>query len=122
MQPVVPRSPNVRIRSKHFSSSSTFGDEQVETVTDAEGRYRLDGLPPGYSRELIALPEGDAPYLPAEFRPPRGKAFQTSQFDMALVRGVWVAGRVLEKESQRPVRGQVRYYPWFDNPLDRRAS
>jgi hypothetical protein len=39
-----------------------------------------------------------------------------NKLDINLKRGVWVTGRVLEAGSGKPVRGQVAYYVFRDNP------
>ena len=36
--------------------------------------------------------------------------------DINLKRGVWITGRLIDRETQKPVRGQVEYYVFVDNP------
>jgi hypothetical protein len=36
--------------------------------------------------------------------------------DINLKRGVWVSGRLMDHKTQRPIRGQVEYFVFADNP------
>ena len=36
--------------------------------------------------------------------------------DINLKRGVWVTGRIIDGETRKPVRGQVEYFVFVDNP------
>ena len=38
------------------------------------------------------------------------------KLDINLKRGVWVTGRVIEADTGKPVRAQVEYYVFADNP------
>ena len=42
--------------------------------------------------------------------------------DIKLKRGVWVTGRLIDSETRKPVRGQVEYFVFVDNPHIRSLS
>ena len=106
----------------------------VESVTDARGRYRLVGLPRGREGYLLALPPSDAPYAdrfkaamgmpPDEAMPYLRARFAVGDeggigpvsLDVALKRGVWVTGRVVDAETNAPASAQVSYFVFSDNP------
>ncbi len=108
--------------------------EYVQAITDAQGRYRLVGLPRGREGYVVAVAPVDFPihgYLKAALKVPRdenlpylrarvevGEASGTGpiRLDINLKRGVWVTGRVIEEETGKPVRAQVEYFVFVDNP------
>jgi RNA polymerase sigma factor (sigma-70 family) len=89
------------------------GDAQA--VTDAQGRYRLVGLPKAGQRRLILTPAADQPYLWAarELPDDPGLAAQTADFE--LTRGVVVTGRIYDKATGKPAEGSLGYVPLPDN-------
>ena len=122
----------IMVRGEHRLE---FGSgEFVHAVTDAQGRYRLVGLPQGQEGHVLAVAPGDFPYYgrrkarlqvpPDESLPylrarvPVGKSDGPGpvHLDINLKRGVWVTGRLIDRETQKPVRGQVEYFVFVDNP------
>jgi RNA polymerase sigma factor (sigma-70 family) len=107
--------------------------EHVHTITDAQGRYRLVGLPQGQEGHVLAIPPCDFPYFgrrkaqlkvpPDESLPYLHAQVPVGQspgpgpvhLDINLKRGVWVTGRLIDHEKQKPVRGQVEYFVFADN-------
>jgi RNA polymerase sigma factor (sigma-70 family) len=106
----------------------------VRTITDADGRYRLVGLPLGREGELVAAPACDLsagrnwwgidprlpadrcpPYFQAEVTVPKSPGTEPVQLDIALSRGVRVTGRILDKDTGKPVSGRVAYFVFDDN-------
>jgi hypothetical protein len=107
----------------------------VRTMTDAQGRYRLVGLPLGREGKLVAVPACDLsagrnwfgidPRLPADRCPPyfgaavpvgNSPGKEPVHLDIALNRGVRVTGRIIDKDTGKPVRGRVGYFAFDDNP------
>ncbi len=88
----------------------------VATV-DADGRYRLGGLPEGSKLTLSALPTDDLPY-PATSRPVEvGRGPGPLRLDLPLKRGVWVNGRVIDRATGQPSpRARVEYFVFVANP------
>ena len=94
--------------------SSSREREHLATRTDANGVYRIFGLPVGDGNKLVAFTTGDIPYVPV------GHSIDTStgdarvQQDFRLKRGVWAAGRAYDAQSKQPLTGELSYY-WFRN-------
>jgi RNA polymerase sigma factor (sigma-70 family) len=87
----------------------------IRTTTDKEGRYRLVGLPKGEDNRLLAVAH-DLPYLPVSKKVENTHGLEAVTVDFALKRGVWVTGRVTEKNTGKPLSGGVGYYCFSDNP------
>jgi Carboxypeptidase regulatory-like domain len=99
-------------------------DGLVRTTTDKDGRYRLVGLPKGPGNKLIAAggygywaPANDLPYLAAIREVGDTPGLEPITIDVALKRGVWVKGRILDKATGKPVVGGFDYFCFEDHPL-----
>ncbi len=108
--------------------------EYVECISDAQGRYRLVGLPRGQEGSIVAIPPCDFPYYgsrKAQLNVPADEALpylrskvrvettllrDAIPLDIRLKRGVWVTGRIIDQATREPVAGQVQYYVFADNP------
>ncbi len=105
------------IKAAVFDESSMIWAEGIEAVTDAEGRYRLDGLPRAAAYRLFIKTAKGIPYTNATFRAPAGSpGMEPVSFDLAMKRGVFVRGRATDKATGRPIRGHANYYAFGDNP------
>jgi protocatechuate 3,4-dioxygenase beta subunit len=90
-----------------------WGDE-ARTVTDAEGKFRLIGLPKG-SRYSLRTGGGPRGYLPAEKPLADTAGLGPLSLDFELVRGVRVRGRVTDRTTGKPVVSALWYFPLSDN-------
>lgn len=107
----------LKIQAAVFEESSLIWAEGVEARTDAEGRYRLDGLPKAPAYRLFITSSPGLPYTNAILKAPaESPALEPVAFDFALKRGIVVRGTVRDKAIGRPVRGTVNYYAFSDNP------
>ena len=52
------------IRSYKLADSEVSNTDIVHTNSDAQGRFRLVGMPPGAGNEVVIAPPIDQPYLP----------------------------------------------------------
>ena len=88
-----------------------FASDIVWTHTDAEGRFRLEGAPPGTGVRVD--PAGlKTPYLESAF----GATKLADDANLPLARGVLVEGRVIVKgQGGKPVPADVRYFPARQN-------
>jgi RNA polymerase sigma factor (sigma-70 family) len=93
-----------------------YSENAVYAHTDAEGRYRLVGLPKAAERRLIFLSgDKDAAYLGQSKTLPEGEGLTPITADVELARGVVITGRVTDKETGKPIVGGVRYVPLSGN-------
>jgi RNA polymerase sigma factor (sigma-70 family) len=115
---------------------ATFGNpvDYVQAITDAQGHYRLVGLPRGREGNLLALPpvdfplslkrqaaielprDEDLPYVRARVKVGEPGGTGTFKLDINLKRGTWVSGRVVEEDTRKPRRAQLEYFVFVDNP------
>jgi RNA polymerase sigma factor (sigma-70 family) len=94
------RLPDVRLVANGQATSF-----QVETTTDAEGRFRLDGLPKCPSYEIRAVPlTGTDPYLGAKVTVPDTDGFAPIETAFELPKGIIVTGRLFDKTTGRAVQ------------------
>ncbi len=106
----------------------------VHSITDAEGHYRLVGLPRGREGHVLAVPPCDfpvlgslkaelkvprdeeLPYLPARMTIVETREAGPLHLDIKMKRGVWITGRVLDRATLKPVHAYVHYFVYLDNP------
>ncbi|MDR3620620.1 MAG: M56 family metallopeptidase [Paludisphaera borealis] len=92
----------------------------LKTTTDAQGRYRLAGIPPrnqfNDEQDLIVQPADGLPYLPRVKRLGKGDGAKPIVNDLQLKRGVRARGRVVDKSTGKGVRAGLSYYILSDNP------
>jgi hypothetical protein len=92
---------------------------EVETITDAEGRYTLDGLPKGGNYILAASPKaGDG--IVHGFISRRDNVIGATPIrgDFALPRGIVLTGQITDRKTGKGVRGYVFYRPLESNPWE----
>ena len=89
----------------------------IDSWTDAQGRYEIKGLSPKAGQELDALPaQSNLPYLRAMRKTGNPEGLNPAKVDFDLVRGVEIRGRVVDKRTRKPVRAEVVYFAFLDNP------
>jgi RNA polymerase sigma factor (sigma-70 family) len=108
----------ITLRAAVFDEHSLIPASGIEAKTDAEGHYRLAGLPKAPAYRLFIEPGKGQPYTKATFRAAGDTpAFDPLKFDIALKRGVLVRGKVTDKATGRPISGgYVDAYAFQDNP------
>jgi hypothetical protein len=104
----------------------------VQTTTDAQGRYRLTGMPKREGNMIVAIPDEKLPYLATHADVPNSPGLDAVQVDIELKRGIWIEGRITNKVTGEPFKGSVEYfalrsspslrdYPGFDGTVLTRA-
>ena len=98
----------VTSQSRHGAKSSGWGEDFIRTVTDDEGRFRLEGMPIGSDNSIAAIaPSGDIPYLSVRRRAATSADGDVPEIDFKLHRGVWIEGRVVDEPTGDGVRGTL---------------
>jgi RNA polymerase sigma factor (sigma-70 family) len=106
----------VSIQSDRFAGNIISGMSYVWTTTDAQGRYRLVGMPGGSGNAITASPEPAQPYLGASAEVSAGSGPAPAVVDFALKHGVAIRGKVINKMTGKPVPATVEYFLFVDNP------
>jgi RNA polymerase sigma factor (sigma-70 family) len=89
--------------------------QPVETQTDAQGHYRLEGLAKAAQQLVTCDPGAGAPHM-HRFDPLGDTdGFEPITHDVELYRGVVVTGQVTDRSTGRPVRASVVYAPLITN-------
>src|SRR5579883_697735 len=91
---------------------------EFHAVTDAAGRYRLDGLPRTPATLLIVPPaDHEQPYLITRLAvKPAADFAATVRTDVAVPRGTWISARVVNEKTGAAETPVVEYRPDSDNP------
>jgi protocatechuate 3,4-dioxygenase beta subunit len=113
----------LRVRASVAEPRLLAASAAEDVQTDAEGRYRLLGMPAAKAYNLVVDPTSVPPtpikpYVAAQGRTrddPR--ALGPVRFDLALKQAVVVRGRVTDKATGRPVPGFVDPHVFLDNPI-----
>jgi beta-lactamase regulating signal transducer with metallopeptidase domain len=107
----------VSVESDKLADNPFSQNRVLKTTTDAEGRYRLIGMPKGKDNRLMVVPNDDQPYLMRDVKLPDPEGFGAITADIELHRGVWITGRVTEKATGKPVLARLYYLPFHSNPF-----
>ena len=90
----------------------------LTAATDARGKFRISGQPrsqPGMPN-LVGVTVDGQPYIKVVQPIDAPKGMETVHAEIALKRGAWVEGRVVDGTTGRPVQAVVEYCPLGDNP------
>lgn len=108
--------PGVSVESWRFSGSDFVDTRSLKTVTDADGRFRLVGMPKGKGNQLIAVPNDDQPYFMHEASVGDPPGIGPIPLDIDLNRGIWIVGKVTDKITGKPAAEvRLHYFPFLDN-------
>jgi len=88
----------------------------LKTTTDADGRYRLLGMPTGKGYTIAVVPSKDQPYVLRHVEVPPGVGVEQVTVDIDLKRGVWIEGKITDKVTGKPVKAGVGYFSRYANP------
>jgi len=86
------------------------------TMTDAAGRYTLRGLPAERDLQIRVDPPDGEPYLAITAHVPDQAGLEAVKLDLKIKRGIWLTGKVLDRETKNAVQATVRYSAELDNP------
>src|SRR5262249_25605980 len=86
-----------------------------EARTDAEGRYRLEGV--GKRGHYLLSPDGRPNYFSEMARQVADSpGLEPIRVDFVLDRGTVLTGQLRDRSTGKPVAGVVQYYAKGDNP------
>src|SRR5262249_13886374 len=106
----------VVVQSEHFAGANIWGFRDLKATSDAQGRFRLVRLPKGRGNDMIAIPTDDPPYFRQQVSAPDPPGLAPVSVEIALHRGIWIEGKVTEKETGQPVpKAWLHYFPFLDN-------
>ena len=111
--------PGAVVTLHQLSGSLITLDGTVLTQTDAQGRYRLIGLPKARSggHKLAVYPPLDQPYfITRDLEFPAWPGLDPVTFDIALKRGGLITGKITDLKTGKPVQATVDYFPFLSNP------
>lgn len=104
------------VRSNRFAGSDFVGTETLKTRTDAQGRFRLSGMPKGQGNRILIVPDDEQPYLVQEVDVPDPPGVAPVSVEVALPRGIWIEGMLTEQATGKPVPGaRLHYMPFLEN-------
>jgi RNA polymerase sigma factor (sigma-70 family) len=97
-----------------------FGDG-VMAVTDKDGKYRLEGLPPEKAYRVHFYPADGSAYLKRAGNAEAEAGNKPVRIDVELVKGVVVTGRVVDPQTGKGVQAGIRFAPapgnkYFEKP------
>jgi protocatechuate 3,4-dioxygenase beta subunit len=92
----------------------------VRTVTDAQGHYRLDGLPLGDAM-LEVIPPSGGRNLSVDAEVATALGTREMRRDIAVPAGVLVRGRAIDERTGKPVEGLLIYFAYETNPEGQKA-
>jgi RNA polymerase sigma factor (sigma-70 family) len=92
------------------------GFDLVRTTTDAQGRYRLTGMPKLDGNKIVAIPDKELPYVAAHADVPESPGLDAVSVDIELKRGAWIEGKITDKVTGKPFKGRVEYFALVRNP------
>jgi RNA polymerase sigma factor (sigma-70 family) len=107
------------IESYRLAGKGINQDVVFHTTTDAEGRYRLGGLPREHGSTIRIRGGTDLPYVPTMKEVPETQLFVPATLDVALVPGVWIDVTTIDRATGKPVPGSVAYFIKPKNNKDR---
>jgi RNA polymerase sigma factor (sigma-70 family) len=88
----------------------------IRTTTDAQGRYRLTGMPKGKDYGIIAIPRSEQPYVVSTRSVADSPGLDPVTVDFQLKRGVWIEGKITDKVTGKPLPASVEYFSLYSNP------
>ena len=110
----------VGVESWRFAKGRRDGDRSIHTVSDAQGRFRLVGMPKGAGNRIVAIPNDEQPYLMRTADVPDEPGLEPAKVEFQLHRGIWITGRVTDRVTGGPVPGaELHYLPFRSNEYAR---
>lgn len=88
----------------------------IRAVTDEQGRYQLEGIPPGEGHILKVVPPKSEPWLMASQTISLDPGQPAANVNIQVFRGIWIEGQVTDADTGEGVEGFVDYLALKKNP------
>lgn len=96
-------------------TSASWGDG-VMAVTDAQGTYKLEGVPKNPRGHFVSIqPPRDSAYISAMRQADDAPGYAPIRLDVELLQGAVVVGRVIDRQTGEGVETGIRFAPMADN-------
>ncbi len=112
----------VRVANWHFAGSFSRGTMVIDTITDAAGQFRLTGMPVGEGNQIMIVPGSDQPFFSQQAAVAVDAKLDPIPLDIGLHRGIWIAGRVTDKATGKPVSAVVDWFPYRSNEFAQKRT
>jgi RNA polymerase sigma factor (sigma-70 family) len=106
----------ITLKSYKVATKPISSQDIIQATTDAQGRYRLAGVPRGAGNKLVVVPGPEQPYLYSVKEVADGPGLGPITVDLDLKRGVWIEGRITDAGTGKPLQGIVEYFALYGNP------
>jgi len=103
------------VSAGQWGSSFSTGKPHLVTRSDADGTFRLEGIPLGREEQIFVQPSAGSLYLPTAKRVTLNLEQAPAAIDFRLKRGVPVRGQAVDQRNGQPIIGHVGYYAFDDN-------
>ena len=97
------------------SGENISNRQMIRVTSDAQGHYRMEGLPKGAGNTLAIAPPPDQPYLPAYRTIGDSPGLNPEILDVPLKRGIWARGKLRDEVTGKPISGDVYYHMATEN-------
>ncbi len=106
----------VEVQSDQFAGSDFVGTGDLKTTTDAQGRFRLVGLPKGAATRSSRSRMTISPISCRKLFVADPPGIAPVSVEIGLHRGIFIEGKVTEKATGQPVpKAWLQYFPFLDN-------
>jgi uncharacterized protein (TIGR03067 family) len=107
--------PDALVRVTKFAGSEMMVMDASTVTTNAEGRFKLEGLPLG-NNKIIVQASTKEPYLPLVADVDTSEGSGDLWVTLKVRRGLWAEGQVLDSDTGRPLTADVAYFCVNSNP------
>jgi hypothetical protein len=106
----------LEIQSDRFAGGSFGGIRDLTAWTDADGRFRLAGMPKGKGNRIKVVPTAEQPYFTQEAPVPDPAGLEPVAVEIVLHEGIWIEGKLTDQRTGKPIpETRVYYFPFRSN-------
>ncbi|MDR3623314.1 MAG: carboxypeptidase regulatory-like domain-containing protein [Paludisphaera borealis] len=106
----------VEVKSERFAGANFLGARDLETRSDADGRFRIAGMPKAKGNIIRVAPAGEQPYFAVLVHVPDPAGLEPVQVEVALHEGIWIDGELTDQRSGKPIpEARLYYFPFLSN-------